>query len=68
MPVRNIAEVIGGRLNLPTATVPAGDFGFLGGVLAVDQPASSAPTRELLGWQPVRPRLVKDPGKGHYFA
>ena len=68
VPVRDIAEVIGRRLNLPTASVPAEDFGWLGQILAVDQPASSALTRELLGWRPVQPGLIEDLDKGHYFG
>jgi nucleoside-diphosphate-sugar epimerase len=68
VPIREIAEVIGRHLNLPTASVPAGDFGWLGQILAIDQPASSALTRELLGWRPVQPGLIEDLDKGHYFA
>ena len=68
VPVRNFAEVIGRHLNLPVASLPAEDFGFLGMVLAVDQPASSALTRELLRWRPVQPGLIEDLDKGHYFA
>jgi nucleoside-diphosphate-sugar epimerase len=68
VPVRDIAEVIGRHLNLPTVSTPASDFGFLGQILAVDQPASSALTRELLGWQPVQPGLIEDLDKGHYFG
>ena len=68
VPTRDIAEVIGRHLNLPTASVPAEDFGFLGHILAIDQPASSALTRELLGWRPVHPGLIEDLDKGHYFA
>jgi nucleoside-diphosphate-sugar epimerase len=68
VPVREIAEVIGRHLNLPTASAPAGDFGFLGQILAVDQPASAELTRELLGWRPVQPGLIEDLDKGHYFA
>ncbi|PBC75494.1 nucleoside-diphosphate-sugar epimerase [Streptomyces sp. TLI_235] len=68
VPVREIAEVIGRHLDLPTASVPAEDFGFLGRILAVDQPASSVLTRELLGWRPSEPGLIEDLGKGHYFA
>jgi hypothetical protein len=60
--------VIGRHLNLPAASVPAEDFGFLGTVLAVDQPASSALTRELLRWRPVHPGLIEDLDKGHYFG
>jgi nucleoside-diphosphate-sugar epimerase len=67
VPVRDIAGVIGRHLNLPTASVPAEGFGFLGQILAIDQPASSALTRELLGWRPVQPGLIEDLDKGHYF-
>ncbi len=42
--------------------------GFLGQVLAVDQPASSALTRDLLGWRPAQPGLIEDLDKGHYFG
>jgi nucleoside-diphosphate-sugar epimerase len=63
-----IAEVIGRHLNLPVASVPTEDFGWLGMILAIDQPASSALTRELLGWRPVQPGLIEDLDKGHYFT
>jgi nucleoside-diphosphate-sugar epimerase len=68
VPIRDIAEVIGRHLNLPTASVPPEDFGFLGHILAIDQPASAALTRELLGWRPVQPGLIEDLDKGHYFS
>jgi nucleoside-diphosphate-sugar epimerase len=68
VPVRDIAAVIGRHLDLPVASVPAEDLGFLGWVLGLDQPASSVITRELLGWQPVQPGLIEDLDKGHYFA
>ena len=68
VPVRDFAAVIGRHLDLPAASVPAEDFGFLGMVLAVDQPASSVLTRELLGWRPVQPGLIEDLDEGHYFA
>ena len=68
VPTGEIAAAIGRHLNLPTASVPAEDFGFLGMILAGDQPASSALTRELLRWQPVQPGLIEDLEQGHYFA
>jgi nucleoside-diphosphate-sugar epimerase len=68
VPIRDIAGVIGRHLNLPTASVPPEHFGFLGQILAVDQPASAELTRELLGWRPVQPGLIEDMEKGHYFA
>lgn len=65
---RDIAATIGKHLHVPTASVPQEDFGFLGMVLAGDQPASSALTRELLVWKPVQPGLIDDLEQGHYFA
>jgi nucleoside-diphosphate-sugar epimerase len=68
VPIRDIAEVIGRHLNVPAASVPAADLGFLGLVLSVDQPASATLTRELLGWRPAEPGLIEDMDKGHYFG
>jgi len=68
VPTRTIAEVIGRHLHLPARSVPADDFGFLGQILAVDQPASATLTGELLGWRPVRPGLIEDLDEGHYFG
>jgi len=45
----------------------AGHFGWLAAFIGLDSPASSALTRELLGWQPVQPGLLDDLDKGHYF-
>ena len=42
-------------------------FSWLAGFLGVDSPASSALTRELLGWKPTNVRLVEDLEQGHYF-
>jgi hypothetical protein len=50
------------------ALVRAGEFGVVGQILAVDQPASSAMTRDQLGWRPVQPGLIDDLDKGHYFG
>jgi nucleoside-diphosphate-sugar epimerase len=68
VPVRDFAAVIGRHLNLPTASVPAEELGFLGMILALDCPASSALTTELVGWRPVQPGLIEDLDKGHYFG
>jgi hypothetical protein len=61
----------GRHLDLPAVSVPAedaaGHFGWLAGILAADIPASSALTRELLGWRPTRPGLLADLDEGHYF-
>ncbi|MET8145815.1 SDR family oxidoreductase [Sphaerisporangium sp. NPDC005288] len=71
VPIRDVAEVIGRHLGLPVAAVAPEDagahFGWLAGFLAADSPASSALTRELLGWRPTQPGLIDDLDKGHYF-
>jgi nucleoside-diphosphate-sugar epimerase len=71
VPIRDIAEVIGRHLNLPVLSISPEDagehFAWLAGFLAADSPASSALTRELLGWQPTHPGLIADLDQGHYF-
>lgn len=71
VPVRDIAEVIGRRLGLPVRSVPAAESGahftWLAGPFADNRAASSALTRELLGWRPLQPGLVEDLEQGHYF-
>ena len=58
--VRDIAEVIGRRLGVPVQPVPEETYGPLGRIFATDQPASSAITRETLGWAPTHPSLLDD--------
>jgi nucleoside-diphosphate-sugar epimerase len=72
VPTRTIAEAIGRHLDVPVASI-AGDeaakhFGWLGAFFAIDSRATSALTRELLGWQPVQPGLIADLDEGHYFG
>jgi nucleoside-diphosphate-sugar epimerase len=69
VPVREIAEAIGRRLNLPARSLPAVEFdGMLVRLLSTDMPASSAITQELLGWKPTHPGLIEDIEQGHYFV
>jgi nucleoside-diphosphate-sugar epimerase len=69
--VRAIADVIGRHLDLPVVAISREDagehFGWLAAFLAADIPASSALTRELVGWQPTHPGLIDDLGQDHYF-
>jgi len=58
--VRDIAAVIGRRLDLPVEAVPQETYGPLGPIFATDQPSSSARTREALGWEPTHPSLLAD--------
>jgi nucleoside-diphosphate-sugar epimerase len=71
VPFRNIAGVIGHRLDLPVGSITrdeaAAHFGWLSGAVAADNPVSNALTRELLGWHPVNPGLIADLEEGHYF-
>ncbi len=71
VPIRDIAEVIGRHLDLPVGAISPEDaaehFAWLAGYLAIDSPASSELTRELLGWHPTNPGLIEDLDKGHYF-
>lgn len=69
VPVREIAEAIGRKLNLPARSLPAEEFGgMLVPLLSRDMPASSTITQELLGWQPTHPGLIEDIEQGHYFT
>ncbi|MGW4523753.1 SDR family oxidoreductase [Amycolatopsis sp. NPDC004378] len=67
---REIAEAVGQALALPVTSVApeaaAGHFGFVGRFFALDMTASSALTRELLGWAPSGPTLVEDIAAGAY--
>jgi nucleoside-diphosphate-sugar epimerase len=71
VPIRAIAGVIGRRLDVPIVAMSpeeaAGHFGWLARVLSVDNPTSSALTRERLGWSPVRPALLLDLDQAPYF-
>jgi nucleoside-diphosphate-sugar epimerase len=72
VPVREIAEVIGRRLNVPVVSKSheemADHFGWIGQFFAIDGPASSEWTRKQLGWQPMQPRLLADVDQPYYFA
>lgn len=71
VPFRDIAGVIGRRLNVPVvAKAPeeaANHFGWFAHFAALDCPSSSQQTRELLGWQPKQPSLIPDLDRPRYF-
>jgi len=58
--VADIAAVIGRKLGVPVQQLPDDAFGQLGPIFATDQPASSALTRETLGWEPTHLSLLDD--------
>jgi nucleoside-diphosphate-sugar epimerase len=71
VPFSEIVAAIGRNLSIPVRSISpeeAGDyFGFLGSFAQMDNPASAAITRELLGWTPAHPGLIADLDEGHYF-
>jgi nucleoside-diphosphate-sugar epimerase len=68
---RDIAEVVGRHLNVPVVSKSreeaADHFDWIGLFFGIDGPASSAQTRERLGWRPVQPGLIADLNAEHYF-
>jgi len=71
VPFRDIAEVIGRRLHLPVVSrsreEAASHFGWLAHFVGIDCPASSAQTRQELGWAPKQLGLIADLDQPHYF-
>ena len=61
---RAIAETVGRGMNLPVVSLSEDEvqayFGWLSIFAAWDNPASSALTQKLLGWQPNGPGLIAD--------
>jgi nucleoside-diphosphate-sugar epimerase len=72
VPFKDIAEVIGRRLNIPVvAKSPAAaaeHFGWFAMFAGIDAPTSSAGTRAKLGWKPEHPGLITDMDHPAYFA
>jgi nucleoside-diphosphate-sugar epimerase len=64
VPLREIAEAIGRRIDVPVQSIPpegaAEHFGWLANLVAADAPASSTLTQERLGWLPDQPGLISD--------
>jgi nucleoside-diphosphate-sugar epimerase len=64
VPIREIAEAIGRGLHVPVVSLTPEEssqhFGWLAAFAGWDIPASSAQTREKLGWNPTGPGLIAD--------
>ena len=62
--VRDIAEAIGTGLGVPVRSLSTAEarehFGWLGAFAGMDLPASSAITRDRLGWEPKGPGMIED--------
>ncbi len=71
VPMRDIAAAIGRGLKVPVVSLTSEEsskhFGWLGGFLERDIPASSALTRERLGWNPTGPDLISDLNNMRYL-
>ncbi len=71
VPFRDIAGVIGRRLNLPVASKSpeeaASHFGWFARFAGMDSPASSERTEALLGWTPHQTGLIADIDRAEYF-
>ncbi|KWA03582.1 SDR family oxidoreductase [Burkholderia territorii] len=71
VPFREIAEVIGRRLNVPvvskSAEQAAEHFGWFAMFAGMDAPATSERTRAWLDWTPVQPGLLADIDRPRYF-
>jgi nucleoside-diphosphate-sugar epimerase len=71
VPFREIAQVIGRRLNVPVVSKSpeeaADHFGWFAHFAGLDGPASSARTQQQLGWRPTQPSLIPDIDRPSYF-
>ena len=70
IPVREIAEAIGRRLDIPAVSIPAGQAAdhFKGfPFITMDVAMPGAETRQSLGWEPTHPGLLADLDEDHYF-
>jgi nucleoside-diphosphate-sugar epimerase len=61
----DIATAIGTSLDLPVKSIAPGPeamahFGFIGGLMSLDDPTSSAITRERTGWTPTHPGMLHE--------
>jgi len=71
VPFREIAQVIGRRLNIPVVSKSPEEaeahFGWFAHFVGLDCPASSAWTQEQLGWRPTQASLIPDIDQPSYF-
>jgi nucleoside-diphosphate-sugar epimerase len=71
VPLREIAEVIGRRLNVPIVSKSSEEankhFDWFAHFAALDNPTSSERTRQVLGWHPKQPGLISDIDRPGYF-
>lgn len=70
--LRDIAEAIARRFDLPVTPISAGDagehFGWFAPFVGLDAPTGSDRTRAVLDWKPEQPELLQDLAKPDYFG
>jgi nucleoside-diphosphate-sugar epimerase len=72
VPFKEIAEVIGRRLNIPVVSKSPAEaaehFGWFAMFAGIDAPTSSERTQSQLSWRPEQPGLIADIDHPAYFA
>ncbi|MFB5761540.1 SDR family oxidoreductase [Paenibacillus medicaginis] len=72
VPLRNIAAIIGRRLNVPVVSKSpeeaAAHFGWLAHFVTMDNPTSSTLTQDRFRVRPVQPPLISDIDRETYFT
>ena len=72
VPMRAIAQTIGTGLGVPVRSLTADEaqahFEWMAAFVAMDNPTSSAITRNSLGWRPQQPELLRDIRDSGYFS
>ncbi|MGW7239440.1 SDR family oxidoreductase [Streptomyces sp. NPDC054804] len=72
VPLRDITEVIGRRLDVPVVSLAreeaSAHFGWMAAFVGNDNPTSGAATRERYDWRPAQPGLLDDLDQDHYFG
>lgn len=70
--LKDIAEVIARRFDLPLVSIPPSEaaehFGWFAPFAGIDAPTSSERTRAVLDWKPQRPGLIEDLARPDYFG
>ena len=68
--VKNIAELIGRKLNVPVQSVSGEEineyFDWMSRFISADSPATNLKTKEQLGWEPVHIGLLQDMEKNYF--
>jgi nucleoside-diphosphate-sugar epimerase len=69
---KDIAALIGNRLNIPVVSVSVEEaamyFGWFAHFASIDNPTSSKQTQTVLAWTPTQPDLIADIDQDSYFS